>query len=484
MRFPRTVAAHRIQTWLLVTAMVAVAVTALLVIDLARSLRSTVISETTRSMTNAATELIHAGKTWQTRPGSTLDSKDLADQQLKAISYDILRSYLDVEGGYLLNEEVLGHSFPPYTEPGSVLRQPPFEHELVLSALAESRDTGSVVTRVAQDQNDLVVAGVLAVPNSPLAAWTLRRIFNFSSTSELYKRLLLVCAMLLALIATGAALRLSFGLQRGFRNIKAGLEELETDLNHRLAEQNPDLHPVVEAINRMAARRQKMEAALRREDRLRIMGRVVAGIAHEIRNPLNSIRLTTRVLARTLRGHDECGEPIELITAEIDRLDALLRSFLVFRAEEPPKTRVQALQPILERTVALVSPHSREHGVEVRIHNPQECSAAVDGDFLQQAVINLLLNAVDASGPQGEVSVSVIPVNSKVEILVQDSGPGLTVEQQERIFEAFYTTKPGGTGLGLAVTKTLLEKMGATIEYANGGRGARFRVVLPAGETV
>ena len=68
-----------------------------------------------------------------------------------------------------------------------------------------------------------------------------------------------------------------------------------------------------------------------------------------------------------------------------------------------------------------------------------------------------------------------------VEISVEDSGPGLTLEQQERIFEAFYTTKAGGTGLGLAVTKTLLEKMGATIESAKGVRGARFRVLLPAG---
>ena len=68
-----------------------------------------------------------------------------------------------------------------------------------------------------------------------------------------------------------------------------------------------------------------------------------------------------------------------------------------------------------------------------------------------------------------------------MEISVEDSGPGLTLEQQERIFEAFYTTKAGGTGLGLAVTKTLLEKMGATIESGKGARGARFRVLLPAG---
>jgi len=94
--------------------------------------------------------------------------------------------------------------------------------------------------------------------------------------------------------------------------------------------------------------------------------------------------------------------------------------------------------------------------------------------------MNLLLNAIDASGNHGRVRVSTLPVNAHMEIVVEDSGPGLTSEQQERIFEAFYTTKPGGTGLGLAVTKTLLEKMGAVVECTNGSMGARFRVVLPA----
>jgi len=83
---------------------------------------------------------------------------------------------------------------------------------------------------------------------------------------------------------------------------------------------------------------------------------------------------------------------------------------------------------------------------------------------------------------EGELRLSPpLSADAYVEISVEDSGPGLTLEQQERIFEAFYTTKAGGTGLGLAVTKTLLEKMGATIESGKGARGARFRVLLPAG---
>jgi signal transduction histidine kinase len=241
------------------------------------------------------------------------------------------------------------------------------------------------------------------------------------------------------------------------------------------------MRTIVQAVNTMADSRQKLETDLRREDRLRVMGRVVAGIAHEIRNPLNSIRLSIRLLAKRLQGQASAGEIITLITSEIDRLDSLLKSLLVFGADEPEKLRRQPLQPVLERTLALVKPHAEENGVKIHVTVPSECQALVDGNYLQQALMNLLLNAIDASGQNGEVGLLLSPTEAYVEISVEDSGPGLSLQQQERIFEAFYTTKAGGTGLGLAVTKTLLEKMGATIESGKGARGARFRVLLPVG---
>ena len=168
-----------------------------------------------------------------------------------------------------------------------------------------------------------------------------------------------------------------------------------------------------------------------------------------------------------------------MITSEIDRLDTLLKSLLVFRADEPPKIRRQPLQPIVERTLALVEPHASESGILLEVGAGTDCEAPVDADFLQQALMNLLLNAIDASGDAGKVRLSLLPINSHVEIVVEDTGPGLNADQQERIFEAFYTTKPGGTGLGLAVTKTLLEKMGAAVECTNSSKGACFRVTLP-----
>jgi signal transduction histidine kinase len=383
-----------------------------------------------------------------------------------------------VEGGFLWDEAVIGHSFPTYTEPGSTLRQPPVEHQAVLSALAESRKTGKIATRLTQDHDDLILVAVSAHATSPLAAWSLRRIFHFSNSSELNKRVVLVIVMLIALTAIGIVLKLSFSLQRGFAMVQAGLERLRSDLNYRLPDQNHELRSIVRAVNAMAASRQKLEAALRREDRLRVMGRVVAGIAHEIRNPLNSIRLTIRVLARRLQGQPEAAESIQLLVGEIDRLDRLLKSLLAFRPDEPAQIRRQPLQPILDRTLALVKPHASEAGVAIHVNGALESQAAVDSDFLQQALMNLLLNAIDASGPTGTVEVTLQSVNAHLEIFIEDSGPGLTPEQQDRLFEAFYTTKPHGTGLGLAVTKTLLDNMGAGIEYSSLTKGARFRVVL------
>lgn len=489
LRFPKSVAAHRWQMWLLVTALLAILVTAFLVVDLTRKLRTVVISDTNKALASAVQELQQFRQKAHLNPNDLLSRRDQADAALRKISYEVLSSYPDIEGGYLLDEKVVGHSFPTYTEPGSTLYQPFLEHQEVLSALMESKQTGRVARRIVQDRRDLILVSVLASRDSMLSAWSLRRILNFSDSSELNKRYLLVIVMFISLISIGIVLRLSLGLQREFAVIRGGLEKLRTDPNYRLTDQGGELRTIVQAVNSMADGRQELETALRREDRLRLMGRVVAGIAHEIRNPLNGIRLTSRVLARRLADQPQAQESTSLITSEIDRLDSLLSSLLVFGADEPGKLRCQPIQPLLERTLALVKPHAKERNVELKLRADSDCEANVDGDHLQQALMNLLLNAIDASGTNGSVALSMRHSGDDVEIKIEDSGPGLTADQQERLFEAFYTTKTNGTGLGLAVTKTVLEKMGASIDVSNrsgvnsgGSIGACFRISLRAAE--
>jgi len=480
MRFPRIVAAQRLQTWLLVVALVSIVLIGFLVVDLTRNLQTVVISETEKSLNSASRELAHAGADWlRTHRNMELGDTE-PDRDLERVSYEVLRSYPDVEGGYVFRGTVVGHSFPSYTEPGSTLRQPSNEREEVLAAILASRESGRRVIRSFQDGNDLVVVSVTAHRDDQLAAWCLRRLIDLRSPKEPLERIVLVLVVLVALVAIGVLLRLSFSVQRSFATIQTGLDRLRTDVGYRLPEQDQELSSIVRAINVMAEDRQSLEAELRREDRLRVMGRVVAGIAHEIRNPLNSIRLTIRVLARRLESEPQNQELAALVTSEVDRLDTLLKSLLVFRTDNPERLRQQPLQPILSRTIALVKPHAQEHGVALQSACPEDALVYVDGDYLHQALMNLLLNAIDAS-PQGAlVSLSAACHGDALHIDVEDFGPGLSPEQQEHLFEAFYTTKVGGTGLGLAVTRTLLEKMGGRVEALSGGHGGSvFRVTLP-----
>src|SRR6187431_1489958 len=237
MQFPRIVAAQRLQTWLLVTALVAMFVAALLIVDLARNLRTVVIADTIKALTNASKELS------QSRLGGMTDSKSLESQLSKA-SYEVLRSYPDVEGGYVANGEIVGHTFPTYTEPGSTLRQAPLEVREVLAGLEASRLTGQTSTRIVHDGRDLVVIATLAGPAGQLSAWCLRRLFNFSESNEFNRRILLVGAMIVALGAIVVVLQLSFNMQRGFGAIQAGLETLRTDPGYRLPGQAHDLNPI------------------------------------------------------------------------------------------------------------------------------------------------------------------------------------------------------------------------------------------------
>ena len=156
-----------------------------------------------------------------------------------------------------------------------------------------------------------------------------------------------------------------------------------------------------------------------------------------------------------------------MMVGEIDRLDTLLKSLLLFRQDEAGAIHRQPVLPIIERSLAVIQPHAQERGVTVRLDRSASAEASVDSDQLQQAMMNVLLNAVDASGPGGVVSVRMQAEDKHIDIAVEDNGPGLSLESQDQVFEAFYTTKAGGTGLGLAVTKTVLEKMGAKIQASN-----------------
>ena len=406
--------------------------------------------------------------TWPNLPPST------QDVSLRAISQAVLRSYPGVEGGYYVGTQFLGYSFPTHDNPAAKTDVPSAERS-VIQEVASRAESNGTAEQLLRGGNELVLIRATSMPQRGGIAWAMQRRSREPSSGG--RRALLVALVIAALLSVGGTLQMGIVLRRGVKQIQDGLATLEKDFGYPLLEGGDELGEISRSINRMASVRRRLEDELRREDRLRAIGRTVAGIAHEIRNPLNGIRLSMQLLAKRLKQGSVRPEDLGLVIAEVDRMDALLNDLLAFKEKRQVVLSEQNLLPIIEKCVQLVQPQPGTKRIQIESVGV-DLRARIDSQRLTQTLTNLLLNALEAT--EGEVRVRLHAADRTVAIQVHDSGPGLSQEQQRHLFEAFYTTKPDGTGLGLAVSRELVEEMGGKLTYKNNSAGATFVVELPA----
>lgn len=224
---------------------------------------------------------------------------------------------------------------------------------------------------------------------------------------------------------------------------------------------------------------------------------LVGGLAHEIRNPLSTIRLNMELLAEDFpepRG-DEPGKSaaekqrdrrarakIELVRQECDRLEKLLGDFLDFARQEKLALEPGSLNTELEQLLDFFAPRALEAGVEiVRYLDPELPAVRLDRETFRSAVLNLLLNAVQAMESGGQLVVRTRAAGLGVLLELIDTGPGMDPDQLAKAFQAFYTTKQGGSGLGLPTARKIVEAHGGTIDVETApGRGTKVTIWLPA----
>jgi signal transduction histidine kinase len=458
---------RRLQLQLLLILLAGVAVAALSVLliwDSVHNAERVVIGDMGNQLNAAVAEL---GRQYAYRADSdtnwqslTLASQDIS---LRGISQTVLRSYPGVEGGFFLDGQFVGYSFPTHDNPSAKTDVPAAERSIIEDVSGRAIANGSA-QELLRGGSEFVLIQAMKTQDQNAVAWAMQRRPRESGTTG--RRALLIALVLAALLSVGGILRMAIVLRRGVSEIQGGLQGLEKDFNLSLPENSGELGEIAKSINRMAVVRRKLEEELRREDRLRAVGRTVAGFAHEIRNPLNGIRLSMQVLEQRLNGGIVQAQDLKLVIGEVDRMDALLSDLLAFREKKNVDVSEQNVLPVVERCVELVQ--SPNTGSRIRVEasvGQSSLLARVDSQRLTQATLNLLLNAVEAAGDDGEVVVSLRQIGENVEIEVQDSGPALTVDQQQHIFEAFYTTKLNGTGLGLAVSRQLVLEMGGDLRY-------------------
>jgi signal transduction histidine kinase len=216
-------------------------------------------------------------------------------------------------------------------------------------------------------------------------------------------------------------------------------------------------------------------------ERLAALGRVTAGVAHEVKNPLNSMRLWLEVLKGNMPVEPEAQQAVKMLDSEIDRLDRAVKTFLNFTKPLEFKLEETDLRLLLDEVLDAARPAITQAGVELRVDLPSEFPPTlVDSQLMHQAVLNLLLNACEFTDPGGRITLSLRRSGDSAVIAVADSGKGIPVEDQKKIFQLFFTTRPGGTGIGLANTFRFVQLHNGRIEFdSEVGRGTTFRVELP-----
>ncbi len=221
-------------------------------------------------------------------------------------------------------------------------------------------------------------------------------------------------------------------------------------------------------------------------ERLAAIGRVTAGVAHEVKNPLNSMRLWLEVLKGNMPPGPEPQEAIKMLDSEIDRLDRAVKTFLSFTKPVELKLEETDLRELLEEVIVAARPSVSKTGLELRADLPLEFPPVlVDRQLIHQAVLNLLLNACDFTPPGGRVGIELRRNGESAEISVSDTGKGIAPEDQKKIFQLFFTTRPGGTGVGLANTFRFIQLHNGRIEFRSElGRGTIFRIELPLARLV
>jgi signal transduction histidine kinase len=227
---------------------------------------------------------------------------------------------------------------------------------------------------------------------------------------------------------------------------------------------------------------QEAEATIRRSERLAALGQLSAGLAHELRNPLGTIRASAEMLKKSVAAHDEVASELAgFISSEVDRMNSLVTRFLEFARPMELRLETCELAEVIDRAIARVERDSGAgRAVIYKNYSPDIRPFPMDAELLERVIYNLVLNAVQASPAGGAVTVKTRPAGEAVEISVIDRGAGIEPKHLENIFNPFFTTKPDGVGLGLSIVSKIVDQHGGTMSVeSEAGRGSVFRVYLP-----
>lgn len=225
-----------------------------------------------------------------------------------------------------------------------------------------------------------------------------------------------------------------------------------------------------------------LKEKLAQSERLSSLGGMVAGISHEIRNPLGIIRSSAELLKKKVAQFDPSNSIPDIIVEESSRLNLIITDFLNFAKPRLPHRTPCRLEDILEKNIVFITPQIQDHGYIIAKHFAHRLpEIQADSDMLYQAFLNILMNSIQAMPEGGKIQVSIQSTSHIVMVCIEDEGPGVPEDLIERIWDPFFTTKEKGTGLGLGIVKNIIESHNGVIRVENRKEetGVRMIIELP-----
>jgi two-component system, NtrC family, sensor histidine kinase HydH len=381
------------------------------------------------------------------------------------------------------------------------------EEKVQVGALRDSfeRYLGLWEARLAppEGQEDPVKAAIEVLENQMLPACKTLQAFNthqIEKSQEAHGWVVQWMVAGLAGVGTVGSLAgvlLGYGVARGLRRSISHLSVRVQDAANKLGQDLPavsltsesdldHLHErmrgVVREIEQVVLRLQQSEREVLRAEQLAAVGQLAAGVAHELRNPLTSIKMLVQANREDAEARGTPSEDLNVIELEIRRMERSLKTFLDFARPPQPERRPTDLRVPVERTLALVGGRARKQHVTVRFLPPGgPLLAEADAEQIQQLLVNLVLNALDVMPRGGTLEVELRRADlGRVEVRVGDTGPGIPADLAPRLFMPFVSSKVTGLGLGLVISRRIAESHGGTLTADNRPEGgAWFMLRLP-----
>lgn len=345
------------------------------------------------------------------------------------------------------------------------------EADTGLLAVAASKRPLARLTSSLNDQTFEYLSPVIVDNQLVAVAWADERLHPIFAQSRSFRLLTRYVTLFGFLVGAAGALIVIHNLASGVSRIKQGLARLENDITLKLPDMPGEAGQVVRAINKMAAalaEKERLEEELHRTERLASLGRLVTGVAHELRNPIGIVKATVQVMEGEFKNDPAVAEFSAVIKEQVDRQNRVIQELLDFGRPSKHIVKLVTVNSLLEKVLTFTAPMLRQHKISLDMKlDPNLPPVEVDGERIKQVYVNLILNAIQAMDAGGCLSIRTSIEDGYVNTSFTDNGKGIPQNQILNIFDPFFTTKDTGAGLGLSISYQIIKSHGGSIEVTS-----------------